>query len=148
MLQSAFCLTSGYISWRVYFYLLICSVLYCIVLLIAHQLCCKSMYCFIGVCLSLCLSVQNLRPERCSLTWICHMPSVRSWQTLETFDLDIWPWELLSDSNSELPLFVMLLKLAAAHAVYAACRVCGVILCSLCQMPLASCSFEDQHRNI
>jgi len=36
-------------------------------------------------------------------------------------------------------LSVTPLKLAAAHAVYASCRVRGVIRCSLRQMPLASC---------
>jgi len=31
------------------------------------------------------------------------------------------------------------LKLAAARAVYAACRVLGVIRCSLCQITLTTC---------
>jgi len=38
-------------------------------------------------------------------------------------------------------LSVTRLKSAAARAVYAVCRVCGVIRYSLCQMPLASCYF-------
>jgi len=36
-------------------------------------------------------------------------------------------------------LSVTRLKLAAVHAVYAACHVHGVIWCSLRQMPSASC---------
>jgi len=36
-------------------------------------------------------------------------------------------------------LSVTRLKLVTARAVYIACRVRGVILCSLRQMPLASC---------
>jgi len=39
-------------------------------------------------------------------------------------------------------LSVMRLKSAAACEVYAACRVCRVIWCSLCQMPLISCLFQ------
>jgi len=38
-------------------------------------------------------------------------------------------------------LSVTRLKSAAARAVYAACRVRGVIRCSLCQITSATCSY-------
>jgi len=33
------------------------------------------------------------------------------------------------------------LKSVASHAVFAACRVCGVVWCSLCQITLTTCLF-------
>ena len=64
----------------------------------ARQLCCKQVL-FLPASTSLSVrrkSKKLLVVNRCNLVGICLMGNPRSGWNFMTFDLDLWPWELLS----------------------------------------------------